>query len=73
MMLAGKMIYVDSTAARFVNSDPKTFQLKLNWLQTPLIKSVQTCMKLKMRLLTPLLALKITPMVAAIAGNQRLS
>jgi hypothetical protein len=69
VMVAGKMIYVDSTLAIFFISLYSVFVLLFNCLQTSLIKSVQTCIKLKMNLLTPLLPLKITPMVAAIFGK----
>jgi hypothetical protein len=68
-MIAGKMIYADSIPARFA--------FVLLWFvlfntfvwQKTLIQSVQTCLKLKMMLLTPLLTLKITPMLAAIYGT----
>jgi hypothetical protein len=66
-MVTGKMIYVDSTLASFVFYFV-VFDL-IFVFQTTLIKSVQMCMKLKMRPLTPMLASKVAPMVASIYGN----
>jgi hypothetical protein len=66
VLMAGKMIYVDSALVSLVFVSHFWFEL---CFQTTLIKSVQTCSKLNMRLLTPLLDSQVATMVPAIFGN----
>lgn len=61
------MVYVDSALAR--NFAFLVIDYANRIFQTPLIKTVQTCLKLKMKISTPLLTAKVTPMISAIYGK----